>query len=153
MKTTTQERQRKWKAKQEAGGKKSVTIMLDAGVKDLIDKERKKTGETITAVIERAVSSLLGPVSVDESSKSDPVTSNSKLDQMKNHPEASKIYETVGRYHNSGGSIGAMITALNNLNCKTFSGNEEWSEADVKEILEVVEHNRPLYFKILHGDQ
>ena len=60
MKTPNRERQRKWKKKQLSNGLRAVTIMLPTRIKDLIDKECKKTGDTIAKVIERAAINLLG---------------------------------------------------------------------------------------------
>ena len=60
MKTPNRERQRKWKKKQVSNGLRAVTVMLPILIKDLIDKERKETGDTIAKVVERAVISLLG---------------------------------------------------------------------------------------------
>jgi len=42
--TQDKDRQKKWKEKQKARGKKSVTVMLEEYVKDLIDQEKKRTG-------------------------------------------------------------------------------------------------------------
>ena len=55
MATTSRERQRKWKENQTTAGKRAVTVMLAPDIKDLIDKERKRTGETIAGIIEKAV--------------------------------------------------------------------------------------------------
>jgi hypothetical protein len=55
MKTPNRERQRKWKKKQLSNGLKAVTILLPTRIKDLIDKECKKTGDTIAKVIEKGV--------------------------------------------------------------------------------------------------
>jgi hypothetical protein len=60
MKTPNRERQRKWKQKQLSNGLRAVTILLPTRIKDLIDKECKKTGDTIAKVIEKAVINLLG---------------------------------------------------------------------------------------------
>lgn len=60
MKTPNRERQRKWKKKQVSNGLRAVTVMLPTLIKDLIDTERKETGDTIAKVVERAVISLLG---------------------------------------------------------------------------------------------
>ena len=79
MRMTSQERQRKWKVKQAVEGKKSVTVMLDIGIKDLIDKERKRTGETIAGVIERAVSTILNSAPADSTYEDDYVSSNSMV--------------------------------------------------------------------------
>jgi predicted secreted protein len=58
--TKDKDRQKKWKEKQKAHGKKSVTIMLDKYVKDLIDKERKRTGFSTASIIELAILNHLG---------------------------------------------------------------------------------------------
>ena len=48
MKTPNRERQKKWKQKQVSKGMRSVTLMLPAEIKALIDSKRKETGKTIS---------------------------------------------------------------------------------------------------------
>ena len=60
MIASNRERQRKWKKKQAADGLRAVTVMLPTLIKELIDKEREKTGGTIAKIIEKAVINLLG---------------------------------------------------------------------------------------------
>ena len=59
MKTSNRERQKKWKQKQVFKGMRSVTVMLPAEIKNLIDNKRKETGTTIAYIIETAVVNLL----------------------------------------------------------------------------------------------
>jgi hypothetical protein len=59
MKTSNSERQRKWKQKQTSNGMRTVTVMLPAKIKDLIDQKRKESGTTISQIIETAVVNLL----------------------------------------------------------------------------------------------
>ena len=59
MKTSNRERQRKWKQKQASNGLQTVTVMLPAEIKNLIDQKRKETGTTIAQIIETAVANLL----------------------------------------------------------------------------------------------
>lgn len=49
----------KKKEKHASEDKKTITVKVSAELKNLIDKERKLTGETITQIIERAVANLL----------------------------------------------------------------------------------------------
>ena len=51
----------KKKEKHASEDKKTITVKVSAELKNLIDKERKLTGETITKIIERAVVNLLNP--------------------------------------------------------------------------------------------
>ena len=151
MTTANKGRPKKSKTKRAAKGKKSVSVMLEAGTKDLIDKERKRTGDTIASVIERAVSALLSPVTAAQAHEDKPATSNEKLDSISKHPNGPRIYEVVGMYHDSGADAKKIAIALNYGKFKTFSGNKEWTEADVKEILDVVENDEPLYAKIIEN--
>ena len=59
MTTSNRERQRKWKQKQVANGRRAVTVMLPHEIKDLIDRKRKETGATMAQIIETAVINLL----------------------------------------------------------------------------------------------
>ena len=69
MKTSNKERQRKWKQKQVSNGMRTVTVMLPAEIKNLIDRKRKETGATIADIIETAVVHLLtAPQNTSENS-------------------------------------------------------------------------------------
>jgi hypothetical protein len=151
MTSATKGRHKKSKTKKAAKGKKSVSVMLEAGTKDLIDQERKRSGETIASVIERAVSALLSPATAEQTHEDKPVASSEKLDFIKKHPNGPRIYEVVGMYHNSGANAKKIALALNYGKFKTFSGNKEWTEEDVKEILDVVENDLLLYSKIIEN--
>ena len=61
MKTSTRERQRRWRQRQISSGRQAVTVMLTAEIKDLIDRERKETGLTIAQIVATAVANLLSP--------------------------------------------------------------------------------------------
>ncbi|UCF81887.1 MAG: hypothetical protein JSV50_11755 [Desulfobacteraceae bacterium] len=119
MKTPNRERQKRWKEKQVSEGKKSLSVMVAAETKALIDKERKRTGETIASIIERAITNLFRPGTevpdVDEVSvtSNSTVTSNSMKDIIKSHPNAKGIYQAVGLLHNTGANIKTMVYTLN----------------------------------------
>ena len=55
MTTPNKERQRKWRRKRTAAGMRTVTVMLPADIKDLIDRKRKECGATIAQIVETAV--------------------------------------------------------------------------------------------------
>ncbi len=59
MKTTNRDRQRRWRQKKLSSGMRTVTIMLPARIKEMIDRHRKETGATIAQIIETAVVHLL----------------------------------------------------------------------------------------------
>jgi hypothetical protein len=59
--TEKKDRHKKWKEKQVAEGKKPITIMVSSHVKELIDREKKRTGSTIASIIERAVINHVAP--------------------------------------------------------------------------------------------
>lgn len=73
MRTEKENRHKKWKEKQLAQGKKSLTVMVSDYVKDLIDKERKRTGSTIARIIERAVIDHVAPSAAGSTSHKAPV--------------------------------------------------------------------------------
>jgi hypothetical protein len=153
MLTPNKERQRKWKAIQASEGRKPVTVMLSAEVKDLIDKERERTGGTIAGIIEKAVINLLNPSPVDSIFDKADLIGDDKLDFIISHPDGRKIFKAVGLYYNTGANAERIADSLNSGTLKTFSGNDEWTVEEVKEILDVVENDRLLYFKIVDGTE
>ena len=152
MVTTSRERHRKWKVNQTSAGKRAVTVMLAADIKDLIDQERKRTGETIAGVIERAVVNLFKPAPADSTIDNPSVTSNNLEDLIMAHPERKRILTAVGLFNNSKAKTNTIAFMLNRQNYKTFSGKDKWTEEDVNEIVDfIVNKNRLLYWKIVYG--
>ena len=86
MKTPNRERQRKWKQKQVSNGMRSVTVMLPAEIKDLIDKKRKESGSTIAHIIETAVINLL-----DSPDNTSPNPLNHESNQALNESSTDKM--------------------------------------------------------------
>ena len=76
MTIQNRERQRKWKQKQVLNGLRAVTVMLPKDIKDLIDRERQQTGDTIAGVIERAVINLLASAEMISNTSVEPDSSN-----------------------------------------------------------------------------
>jgi len=151
MATISRERQRKWKVNQTSAGKRAVTVMLAADIKDLIDQERKRTGETIAGVIERAVVNLFKPAPADSTNDKPSVTSNNLEDLIMAHPDRKILLRAVGLYNNSGAKVSTITSILNTQNYKTFSGKDKWTEEDVNEIVDfIVNKNRLLYWKIVY---
>ena len=93
MKTSNRERQRKWKKKQISNGRRAVTVMLPTRIKDLIDNECKKAGDTIAEVIEKAVINLLEPGG-STSAQSLAMSSNNVLSGASNE-EVQQIVEDL----------------------------------------------------------
>ncbi|MBT8331957.1 MAG: hypothetical protein KJP06_06460 [Deltaproteobacteria bacterium] len=60
MAISNKDRQRKWRQKKAAGGMRSLTVLLPAEIKGLIDRKRKESGATIARIIETAVINWLG---------------------------------------------------------------------------------------------
>jgi hypothetical protein len=144
------ERQKKWKVNQTSAGKKAVTVMLDAEIKKLIDKERKRSGENIASIIEKAVVNLLNPSQKNLTSEKHSHTSNGIENQIKSHPNRKEILTLVGKFHNSGTNPSTIATILTTQNYETLSGNDKWTGDDVKDILDIGVNNRSLYHDIVY---
>jgi hypothetical protein len=61
LKTTDKERHRKWKEKQVAAGKRTITVMVDDWLKDMIDDECKRVNSTIAQVLTKCVLNFIDP--------------------------------------------------------------------------------------------
>jgi len=66
MATSGKERQRKYIEKQRLGGKRPVTVLLSQVTKEVLELERKMTGESLSSIIERAVMNIKAPVTIDD---------------------------------------------------------------------------------------
>jgi hypothetical protein len=146
MATTSREHQRMWKVNQTSAGKRAVIVMLAPDIKDLIEKERKRTGETIAGVIEKAIVNFFKPAPADSTNDKPSVTSNNIKELIIAHPDWKKILTAVVKLNNSGAKASTIASLLSNQNYKTFHGNSKWTEEDVKEIVDLIENkNRRLY--------
>ena len=55
MGTANRERQKRWREKQDAAGRKRFTVVVDRDVYDILQAQKLHTGQTLSAVISRAV--------------------------------------------------------------------------------------------------
>ena len=133
MNTSNRERQRKWKKKQVLNGRRAVTVMLPTIVKELIDKERGKTGETIANVIERAVINLLESGEIT-STQSMATTSNNLLSDVSNEEMqqmADDLKSFVHRFENLFNpkhSVTSNTTAVTNDDSENFKAQDGYSK-------------------------
>jgi hypothetical protein len=63
MGKSNQERQQQWQARQRGRGHRRYTVMLDGDAANILEKVRKRTGETLTHLFNRVVRQLGGVVS------------------------------------------------------------------------------------------
>ena len=66
MGTSGKERQRKYIEKKRLEGKRPVTVLLSQVTKEALERERKMTGESLSSIIERAVSDIKTSVTTNE---------------------------------------------------------------------------------------
>ena len=52
------QRQKRWRRRRQAEGMQSVTVMVPTEAKALLEREKRRTGETLSQVVERAVFAL-----------------------------------------------------------------------------------------------
>ena len=132
MITPTKDRQKKWKQRQAVEGKKAVTVMLSERAKGLIDRERSKTGETITSVIERAVGNLFGVVTSNkEWFKLPPESLTRKQKEI--------IKEVNRQYRGLFFNKSQIASHQNGASVPTLTGAAQWDEAEVQTILDYLE--------------
>ncbi len=106
MTTSNCERQRKWRQKKTAAGMRTVTIMLPADIKDLIDRKRKECGATIAQIVEAAVVNWLSDSknSVQSLVKSESKQEDSKLLTEKMQQMCADLKAITARFEKLTGS-------------------------------------------------
>lgn len=55
---TDRERQKRWRQRQNTQGKKQISVMISLKAQLILNREKKRTGETNSEVIERAILNL-----------------------------------------------------------------------------------------------
>ena len=163
------------KARHGLEGQKSISIKISAELKNLLDTKRELTGETISKILERAVTNLF------TSNQTQPLYSNHqelhtrqlqeiasdlrqiahKVDKLaakraskkrealnvvvvgkkcpwQNHPQQEKIFQVVRAMHRVGANLSMIASGLNFEGIKKSTRAGEWSETDVKKIVEEI---------------
>ena len=167
------DRQRAWKEKQAKSGKKSVTIMISKAAKDLIDKEKSKTGQTIAEIIEKALQGTYGNTQAQDiligiaedlkeaaelietiaphavTSKKSIVASNGmeiQLPPREVDPNRDEIYRIIGEAeYKHVLFFQETATHLNYKKYKTLSGKDEWDEEQVEAVVRDIKANKQIY--------
>jgi len=135
MGTPTRERQKKWKEKQTSVGRKSVNVMVSAEVKEMIDRERAFTGDTIAGIIERSVRAHLR--SEPSNRRRIGIDPDNLTEAQQNALRSVKRKDSNPDYKNSW-----IPNSLNRMNYETLSGVEKWDDEEVKAALDYMdEHN------------
>jgi hypothetical protein len=57
---TDRERQKRWRRRQNNQGKKQISVMISLKAQLILNREKKRAGETNSEVIERAILNLTG---------------------------------------------------------------------------------------------
>lgn len=57
---TDRERQKRWRQRQNNQGKKQISVMISLKAQLILNREKKRAGETNSEVIERAILNLTG---------------------------------------------------------------------------------------------
>jgi hypothetical protein len=137
MAKSNKERQREWKKKQAAKGKKSITAIVSEDAKTLLDKERKRTGETISGIIERSIINLLA------GREKEPVQSLEKAHsvdgwEIKVTAEEKEVYEGISLLK-SWMNIAQLTYILNSKKVKPLYGGPKWTHNHVRKLISRVE--------------
>ncbi len=85
MSTSNRERQKKWLEKKAVEGKKRITIIIDQSSHDIILQEKRRTGETNSSIVNRAIQQLVRVEETMEKSMETPsasVNDNEKYFEM-----------------------------------------------------------------------
>lgn len=137
MAKSNKERQREWKKKQAAKGKKSLTAMISEEAKSLIDRERKRTGEPISSIVDRAVINLLGKgekESVRDFEQADTVEEW----QKEVTAEEREIYEGISLLK-TWMNIAQLTYILNSKKIRPLYGGPKWTHNQVRKLIARVE--------------
>jgi CO dehydrogenase/acetyl-CoA synthase epsilon subunit len=132
METPAKDRQRKWKDKQASEGKKAVNVMLSAEIKEMIDKEKVETGETIGKIIERAIRNLLA----HGNRRKIEINPNDLTKKQKGTMAMVRTMHAKSRLPNS------RIASFNNkTNRETISDISKWDKEEVQAILDYIDEH------------
>ncbi len=138
MGTPTKDRQQKWKAKQTASGKKSVNVMISAEVKEMIDKEKAYTGDTISHIIEQSVREHLR--SAPSNRRRIDLDSEKLTDTQKVTLKIVRRQRSINRY-----SLSEIADGNNRFQTETLSGVKEWDDEEVQAALDYIDEHQLWY--------
>ena len=120
MSLSGKERQQKWRKKQKALGKKPYTIMLSRKVQSILENEKKRTGKSLSIIIEKALLHLGKSISGNKQN----VTGNDDCpdkiaDRIINMKDIDRLPFV---------EIAAKLTSEG---IKTIEGSDEWDRRQV----------------------
>jgi hypothetical protein len=137
MAKSNKERQREWKNKQAAKGKKSLTAMISEEAKSLIDRERKRTGEPISGILDRAVINLLGKGEKESVRDFEQAYAVDEW-QKEVTAEEREIYEGISLLK-TWMNIAQLTYILNSKKIRPLYGGPKWTHNHVRKLIARVE--------------
>ena len=133
MAMSVKERQRKWQERQKVSGKKRVTVVVDPDAFSVMQKEKAKTGESLSNIVNRALLSIHKKVSGNE--KIEPlreiVEVVSDNETVKNSKLLERIVTLIGVV---GLSAEEVAGRLSDEKIEPPDYSEEWSVNTVNEL-------------------
>lgn len=137
MAKTNKERQREWKKSQAAKGKKSITAMISEEAKSLLDKERKRTGETISGIIDRSIINCLRDRETDPVPALEQATAVEEWEDRVT-AEEKEVYEGISLLK-SWMNIAQLTYILNSKKVRPLYGGNKWTHSQVRKLIGRVE--------------
>lgn len=127
MAKTSAERQREWKERMKAAGRKPIHVMISAEALEILKSEAKRTGETQHDVVDRAILDLAKP----QVESAPPVTTNGeKADAsvISNTPaDKNEVSARIVELREKEGLSFAKIAGVFNAEgLPTLSGKGKW---------------------------
>jgi Recombinase len=123
---TDRERVKRWRAKHQKSGGRSLQVMLTPEARKALDLERKKTGESITAIVNRAILQL---------GRTETAGRTSIMGTKQ--PERDDIMAKILIMHALHDMNQSQIAkALNDKGVQTFSGKGKWYSSTIRNIFQ-----------------
>jgi hypothetical protein len=118
------ERVKRWREKHQKSGGQSLQVMLTPEARKVLDHERERTGESITAIVNRAVLQL---GTKETAGSADTIGTR--------QPKRDNIVAKIIMMNHQGMNHSQIARALNDKGVQTFSGKGTWYPGTIRNLL------------------
>lgn len=125
---------KRWKERQEKAGKRHISGMISAQAFQVLNQQRAKSGNSISAVIEKALIGFYGEVPGPEPKPQEPELVPA-LPHYEDKGYKDYIIDQIKTLKQEGLSFRQIATELESRGLKTLAGKDKWNPGTISKLL------------------
>jgi hypothetical protein len=136
------DRQRRWRLRQKEKGLKPIAGMISSEAISILNAQKKKTGETVSEILEKAILNLSAATMLPPAQETSPVPTFDDSPEPKNEPNEYKrdILNNIKKMRREDNlPFNEIARIFNEKGLKTLSGEEIWDGKSIYAIYKNIE--------------